>query len=369
MPSFMRPARTAGQLECVVRTSSMKNRASSSGPKVLASVASTIFAFALSRGLSVAQINEAAGIGGLDVVDPFARLPDECVARLLESLTERNPGKNLTLAMARAAPFSILGGLAHGMQFANNLREAMHLLITNRGLLADRFELSMEESETEAVVSGSHPADKIDRGRATEVGIALASRLITEALGVHGSIARVEFRYPPAGPASEFATFFNVPVLFEQPRDALVLHSNKLDSAVSQSNVELFNYVQQHFEQILRRVNQGTYPARLGRLREAIAKNVAIRSFGTAAVAARARMSLRSAQRLAKSHSTTLTAMIQDVRFDVAKRMLLESSTPVETVSDLVGYSDARTFRRAFKRWTGQTPVEFRHHGSGSASG
>jgi AraC-like DNA-binding protein len=32
----------------------------------------------------------------------------------------------------------------------------------------------------------------------------------------------------------------------------------------------------------------------------------------------------------------------------------------VAQVAELVGYSDARAFRRAFKRWTGVLPHEFR---------
>ncbi|MEO0539213.1 MAG: helix-turn-helix domain-containing protein [Cyanobacteria bacterium P01_A01_bin.123] len=32
----------------------------------------------------------------------------------------------------------------------------------------------------------------------------------------------------------------------------------------------------------------------------------------------------------------------------------------IEAVSSQLGYSDDRAFRRAFKRWTGKTPAEFR---------
>ena len=47
-------------------------------------------------------------------------------------------------------------------------------------------------------------------------------------------------------------------------------------------------------------------------------------------------------------------------RFERARDLLGHSDMTVAQVAELVGYSDARAFRRAFKRWTGVLPHEFR---------
>ena len=45
---------------------------------------------------------------------------------------------------------------------------------------------------------------------------------------------------------------------------------------------------------------------------------------------------------------------------ELAARHLRESKLSVEAVAALLGYHDAANFRRAFRRWYGQTPAEFR---------
>lgn len=48
------------------------------------------------------------------------------------------------------------------------------------------------------------------------------------------------------------------------------------------------------------------------------------------------------------------------VRVERAKRLLAEHDTPICEIALAVGYNNARTFERAFKKWTGQTPRRFR---------
>ncbi|WP_309119905.1 helix-turn-helix domain-containing protein [Paenibacillus sp.] len=53
-------------------------------------------------------------------------------------------------------------------------------------------------------------------------------------------------------------------------------------------------------------------------------------------------------------------------RVEEAKRMLLEASHSIQEVGDKVGYPNATTFRRAFKKVVGFSPVDFRRHGEPS---
>ncbi|MEM1370083.1 MAG: helix-turn-helix domain-containing protein, partial [Cyanobacteria bacterium P01_H01_bin.15] len=53
-------------------------------------------------------------------------------------------------------------------------------------------------------------------------------------------------------------------------------------------------------------------------------------------------------------------ALIDEIRLANAKSFLSDPEIDIATVGQIVGYTDARAFRRAFKRWTGLSPKEYR---------
>ncbi|MFZ6645644.1 AraC family transcriptional regulator ligand-binding domain-containing protein [Undibacterium sp. TJN25] len=67
----------------------------------------------------------------------------------------------------------------------------------------------------------------------------------------------------------------------------------------------------------------------------------------------------RSLHRLLSREGTSYFHITETVRMERAKRLLLAGAT-TEDVAERLGYSDARSFRRAFKRWTMLTPSDFR---------
>ena len=184
--------------------------------------------------------------------------------------------------------------------------------------------------------------------------------MITEVLGLCGCLRLVQFRYAPSGPREAFDAFFGVPVQFEAERTALVLHADCLDRPTRQANLQLFAFAEQYFAQALQRLRQDTTADPLTPLREAVVENAARGEYGAAAAARRAGLSLRAAQRLAQNHGQSLSGLIDEVRASSAKVFLKDANVEIETVAALVGYSDDRAFRRAFRRWTGQTPSEYR---------
>lgn len=66
------------------------------------------------------------------------------------------------------------------------------------------------------------------------------------------------------------------------------------------------------------------------------------------------RMSRRSLERALAQEGTSAAALVEDERRQLALAWLPELS--VDEVAARLGYSDARAFARAFKRWTGQAP-------------
>jgi AraC-like DNA-binding protein len=71
-------------------------------------------------------------------------------------------------------------------------------------------------------------------------------------------------------------------------------------------------------------------------------------------------LSVRSLQRRLEERGIAYRDLVAHVRTQLARRYLAKSSTPLIEIAFLLGYSELSAFDRAFRRWTGQTPMEYR---------
>lgn len=77
-------------------------------------------------------------------------------------------------------------------------------------------------------------------------------------------------------------------------------------------------------------------------------------------VAGRLNMSERTLKRHLQEQGTSFTAILNDVRFKEAKRLLQLKQYDVQDVASMVGYNEATNFIRAFKKECGETPSQYR---------
>ncbi|NCF17239.1 MAG: helix-turn-helix domain-containing protein [Haliea sp.] len=71
-------------------------------------------------------------------------------------------------------------------------------------------------------------------------------------------------------------------------------------------------------------------------------------------------VSNRTLQRKLKEEGTSFMDLLQDTRLQLARKYLRQPNRSVVETSYLLGFSEPSTFSRAFKRWTGMAPAEFR---------
>jgi AraC-like DNA-binding protein len=71
-------------------------------------------------------------------------------------------------------------------------------------------------------------------------------------------------------------------------------------------------------------------------------------------------LSTRTLKRRLRDHGTSFNELLDGARRAEAIRLLTTTSLPIEQVTRRLGYSDPRSFRRAFQGWTGSSPGRFR---------
>jgi len=101
-------------------------------------------------------------------------------------------------------------------------------------------------------------------------------------------------------------------------------------------------------------------PSVAERVRDALARNLATTAPTVEQVAAELALSARSLHRQLAADGTSYQRLLDDVRCNEAIRQALDDHRPFKAIAAAVGFADPRAFRRAFKRWTGTTPQQFR---------
>ncbi len=77
-------------------------------------------------------------------------------------------------------------------------------------------------------------------------------------------------------------------------------------------------------------------------------------------MARRLGMAPRTLRRHLKQEGTRYSTMLDAARRRDALRLLDNPSLPANRIAELLGYEDPANFTRAFRRWTGQSPSQYR---------
>jgi AraC-like DNA-binding protein len=71
-------------------------------------------------------------------------------------------------------------------------------------------------------------------------------------------------------------------------------------------------------------------------------------------------LSARTLRRRLRRIGLSYRGLVDDVRYARARRYLSSTGLTVNAIAGQLGYADARSFRTAFRRWSGRTPADYR---------
>ena len=68
----------------------------------------------------------------------------------------------------------------------------------------------------------------------------------------------------------------------------------------------------------------------------------------------------RTLQRQLKMEGTTFKTLLNEIRIELASKYILDSQLSLTEISFMLGFSEISSFSRAFKRWLGKSPTDYR---------
>lgn len=173
--------------------------------------------------------------------------------------------------------------------------------------------------------------------------------------GIHP--LRVEFRRPEAH-RRLYENHFGCPVKFGARRNRLLFRAEDVTLPFITHNAEMLELVAPQLEAELRRQLS---PERFSRRAKAILKTMlAGQKPRVEDVAAELRISNRTFQRRLLEEGVTFHELVEEVRREMARQYLRQASLELSETAYLLGYEDPNSFIRAFHKWEGTSPGQWR---------
>jgi AraC-like DNA-binding protein len=138
----------------------------------------------------------------------------------------------------------------------------------------------------------------------------------------------------------------------------VVFTDRDLERPIPRSDESLAHHLSAHAETVLRSLVGGNTTRE--RVRAAVWDSLSEGKPTLQRVAAALRLAPRTLQRRLAQEGTSLQDEVEHIQKSVALAVVRDRDLPVEEVAFLLGYEEPSTFFRAFKRWTGTTPNQYR---------
>ena len=168
---------------------------------------------------------------------------------------------------------------------------------------------------------------------------------------------RATLSYPEPAHADYYERFLECPVRFSAPSCELHFDAAILDQPTQLAHKLTSTLMQATCERLIGQAKTSTGTS--GRVYQILMATPG-RFPALHEVADMVHVHERTLRRKLESEGTSFGEIVDDVRASLALEYLRTTSMTTEDIAALIGFSDAANFRRAFKRWTGKAPSDFR---------
>jgi AraC-like DNA-binding protein len=234
-------------------------------------------------------------------------------------------------------------------------------------LASDAFNANIEHDDREAWTVFEFSTRKHPALRHSEVCILYALvRFLQSVSGGAFRARRVEFQTARPANAADYEKLFGCPVMFDQPDSRLVYARELLDRQSPHSEPEL---AELHEELASRQLSRLQCQDVVDEVRRVLSRGLENQGCTLNSVAAELDMTPRRLREELARAGTSFNHVVADFRYSLARRLLAQTDEPIQRIVYLTGFSEISTFYRAFRRWSGQTPVQYRRRKRPDADG
>lgn len=326
-------------------------------PMVRAGAIFPFLGFLREIGAPVDRLSKQAHLNGKSLEDPEGLVSLPSTNTFLHSAARSQGLSTLGLEVGQRTAIEELGLFGLLVRQSATLGEA---IATGRRLLR-AFDSSaliwMERKRDQAwLCRRSLVPHSANTMQTTQYGLMLLRNLIRLAAGASWKPAEVRLQMPWDPAVARFEALSDAKLLFDQDETALRFPAEFL----SRAWLPVWRPDSEARADDVQRL-QASAPATdlAGSMKQLLLTQLG-EGPGIQRMADLSGLSVRTLQRSLGAEGICFSELIERVRFEQAVRLLQETDTPVNQIARELGYHDSANFTRAFRRWKGYTPSQFR---------
>ncbi len=333
---------------------------SSSIPKhsVLGTVIIPVAETLQQRGIDASDVVGSVGIAPGDLANPEYRVSIYDFNELMRQCVELTGDEAIGLYCAEAMQPQVLHGLGLGWLASDTVYDGLRRLVRFARLIESAAELHLEEQD-DLVHLHWHPVmepeNHVYAGR--DFGVSMVARMCALNLGQYLTPVRIEIERPTPKEPNRWESMLGSHVIFESERTCMSWSRADIEHQIITGDPALARVNDEQAEAL---INSYINDSLSRQVVDKIIQRLPDGPPGQDRIANDLCMSSRTLQRKLKDEGANFSELLQDCRMQLAKKYLRQGKKSVVETSYTLGFAEPSTFSRAFKRWTGQTPAQYR---------
>lgn len=314
-------------------------------------------------GLDEAALLRAAGLPRQALARGDNVLPLDRLARLIELCIRRSGRLDFSLLLGQRAEPAQYGPIGAQMKHARTVGAAWRGLILNLHLNGRAVVPSLTLAGQEAEIAFTLAGDEIEGyGHVLTISLAAACAVMRELTDSRWVPSEVLVSLRKPADTTPWRRHFRAPVRFGADRSALVFPAAVLQRPVLGADAETRAQLERAIAVALDRQDLDLAT----QVRRVLLTQVSRDDVSIEATARLLGLHKRTLNRRLAAVGSSFARLLGEVRFRIARHLLVETELSFLDIAATLGYGDASTFSRAFRGWAGLSPSAWRRTHSGS---
>lgn len=305
------------------------------------------------------------GISQTGVADQESRIAAEKFSELIAYCNKKLARHDFSILIAEQFHPGMFHALGYAMMSSNTLQDALECIAHYKRVLSNTCKLINHELNKQLVFemniftyeTTNRPVLSL---LAVETFLATIIRFSRELVSLDFTPEKVCFSYAqPLYDVTYLEDFFNCEIAFGCEQSSIYFNLAKSKEKLMCGNPLITHSHEKMLDEFMARLNKNDLSHVI---KTKIFELLPLGAPSQSAIAKDLGMSLRNLQRKLHTQGTSYKEILENTRKKLAMDYIIQQHLSLSEIGYLVGFSSVGNFNRAFKRWTNQTPGDYRQN-------